>query len=179
MRETILRAKPSHAAMVAALPILAGAAALLLHIATGAGLAIFKIALAAACGLTVLWIWVIGHAANERVASSERPSPVLFRAALIFATLYITAALTLGLPRLLNLVGGHFALAVGLHILAALSMLKATRFVATNLAMAEKAAGKNENEAWSTTFSLWSLRGLIPVQKRVNELFSEGAPQQG
>ncbi len=175
MQEAIVRAKPNHLAAIGAIPFVAGAAAVILQALTGRGLMIFYPALWLGIAMILLWIWSVSHAVNERIPVEVRPQLTVFRIAMLFVAAYttiFTIVASSGDPVFLRWPSAFLAL----HVTAGIAMLKALHFVGENVSQAERAVGKAETSAWTTALTLFSIGGIVPVQRRINEIFARPDP---
>jgi len=172
MKDAMLHTKPRNLAVVGAIPFVIAIGALSTG-QTSQPSVLFATAVFAGVALVLCWSWVIGHALNALVDPSRRPARGAFRAAVLFSAAYCAVFLNL-------VVGGGGSVplqspiaAFSLHVAAMVAMLKVTHFIGSNLALAE-----NENSAvaegspWTTTLALFSIGGILPVQRRVNSLFA-------
>ena len=171
MKELVLQAKPRNLAIAGALPFLIAFATFASQPLGRGGHVVFALSLYLGMTMALLWAWVVGHALNARIARPQRPARGAFRLAGSFCAAYVAFFLTGWLAGDLPFLLGSPALFFGLHFVAMLATVKVVHFIGSNLALAEKAEGFDSDDAWPTTLILFSIGGILPVQKRVNRLF--------
>ncbi len=175
MKELVLQAKPRSLAIAGAFPFLVAFATFASQPLSRGGHVVFALALYLGVTMALLWAWVVGHALNARMAIPQRPARGGFRLAVSFCAAYVAFFLSGWLRGDLPFVLGSPALFFSLHLVAMLATVKVVHFIGTNLALAEKAEGYDSDSAWPTTLILFSIGGILPVQKRVNRLFESSS----
>ena len=114
------------------------------------------------------WFWAMGSFLNSIVQPKFRPGAGLFRFALIYPILYVTAFLMAFPPSLAMLI-----VIVPLHLLAMFCMFYLLKFVSQNLSLAETDRGVAFADYAGTFFLLWFFPvGVWTVQPRINRLYA-------
>lgn len=170
MKDAILHAKPRNLAIVGAIPFAIAIGALSIR-QTSEPSALFATAVFAGVALVLFWSWVIGHALNDLVDISRRPARGAFRVAVLFSAAYCAVFLNIVVGGARPALQSPIA-AFSLHVAAMIAMLKVLHFIGSNLALAETEGNAvTVGSAWTTTLALFSIGGILPVQRRVNSLF--------
>jgi hypothetical protein len=171
MKDAILHAKPRSLAIAGAVPFAIALCALSTRPTTGGPSALLA-AVYAGAAMVLLWAWVVGHALNACVDAPRRPSRGAFRVAVVFCAAYSAVFLGAVAGEGAELVVRYPVAAGALHLVALIAMLKVLHFIGANLTLAEDENAATAGSAWTTTLALFSIGGILPVQKRVNRLFA-------
>lgn len=167
MISAILHAKPATVGLVGSLPLLLAFASQL--IAPGS-MRPFLAAVISGVALVLAWCWFVGTALNARLPSERRPPIAAFHASIAFCAAYCILFAARVTSRT-ELLAQSPAVFFAMHLAAMLAAVKVLRFVATNLTLAERDIAGISDSSWSTTFSLFSIWGILPAQRRVNRIF--------
>lgn len=170
MKDAIVHAKPRNLAIVGAIPFAIAIGAISTR-QTSEPSALFATAVFAGVALVLFWSWVVGHALNALVDVSRRPARGAFRVAVLFSAAYCAVFLNIMVAGAGPVPRSPIA-AFSVHVAAMLAMLKVLHFIGLNLALAETEENADAaGSAWTTTLALFSIGGILPVQRRVNGLF--------
>ncbi len=172
MRELLTQAKPIHLAFIGVVPFLVGMAVMVAQPPGALAKLLFAGAIYFGVFMVLIWSWIIGHALNERIEPTLRPDTSMFRIASIFVAAYTALFLfNTAIQSRSFFLAQTPLLFFAFHLIAALAMVRILHFISTNLALAE--GTEIAPASWATTLSLFSVGGILPIQKRINQIFGE------